>query len=94
MSDESGAEWPADMLARVTSAVMPVPTYLELGMVLESRFGLPATGAAARFVVLRPPLESALRKRGLMRCMQRMVTERPEAAQWFPAFVVPPCLII
>ncbi|WP_026922299.1 type II toxin-antitoxin system VapC family toxin [Glycomyces arizonensis] len=50
LSDEPGAEWLADMLAQATAAVMPAATYLELGMVLESRFGLLGTGAAARFV--------------------------------------------
>ncbi|THV42610.1 type II toxin-antitoxin system VapC family toxin [Glycomyces buryatensis] len=50
LSDEPGADWLADTLAQATAAVMPAATYLELGMVLESRFGPPGTGAAARFV--------------------------------------------
>lgn len=48
--DEPGADWLEDTLAQAAAAVMPAATYLELGMVLESRFGLPGTGAAARFV--------------------------------------------
>ena len=50
LSDEPGADWLADTLAQATAAVMPAATYLELGTVLESRFGLPGTGAAARFL--------------------------------------------
>ncbi|SDD35996.1 type II toxin-antitoxin system VapC family toxin [Glycomyces harbinensis] len=50
LSDEPGADWLADVLAQTTAAVMPAATYLELGMVLESRFGPRETGIAARFV--------------------------------------------
>jgi ribonuclease VapC len=50
VSDEPGADWLEDVLAQATSAIMPAATYLELGMVLESRFGLPGTGLAARFL--------------------------------------------
>jgi ribonuclease VapC len=50
VSDEPGAEWLEEVLAQATAAVMPAATYLELGMVLESRFGLPGTGLAARFL--------------------------------------------
>ncbi|MEU5153209.1 type II toxin-antitoxin system VapC family toxin [Glycomyces sp. NPDC021274] len=50
LSDEPGADWLAETLAQTTAAVMPAATYLELGMVLESRFGLLGTGAAARFL--------------------------------------------
>lgn len=50
LSDEPGADWLADALAQTTAAVMPAATYVELGMVLESRFGLRETGIAARFV--------------------------------------------
>jgi ribonuclease VapC len=48
VSDEPGADWLAETLAQTTAAVMPAATYLELGIVLESRLGPSATGAAAR----------------------------------------------
>ena len=50
LSDEPSADWLADALAHTTAAVMPAATYLELGMVLEARFGPRETGIAARFV--------------------------------------------
>ncbi|TWJ07978.1 ribonuclease VapC [Stackebrandtia albiflava] len=50
LSSEPDADWLVDFLAEAESAVMPAATYLELGMVLESRFGPAGTGAAARFV--------------------------------------------
>jgi ribonuclease VapC len=50
VSDETGADWLEEVLAQATAAVMPAAAYLELGMVLESRFGLPGTGLAARFL--------------------------------------------
>lgn len=48
LSDELGADWLAEAFAQATAAVSA--TYLELGMVLESRFGPSGTGAAGRFL--------------------------------------------
>ncbi|PRY57630.1 type II toxin-antitoxin system VapC family toxin [Glycomyces artemisiae] len=50
LSGEPGADWLAEALKKTTAAVMPAATYLELSMVLESRFGPRETGIAARFV--------------------------------------------
>jgi ribonuclease VapC len=50
LNGEPGADWLAETLAQTTAAVMPAATYLELGMVLESRFGPSGTGVAARFL--------------------------------------------
>lgn len=48
--DEPGAEWLRCELAEARRSVMPAATYLELGMVIESRFGPTGTGVAARFI--------------------------------------------
>lgn len=50
LSREPGGGWLADALGRAEQRLMAAPTYVELGMVVESRYGLAATGAAARFV--------------------------------------------
>lgn len=48
--DEPGADWLLNSLAESQRSVMPAATYLELAMVIESRYGQAATGLAARFV--------------------------------------------
>src|SRR5690606_41894932 len=48
--DEPGADWLLNRLAESQRSVMPAATYLELAMVIESRYGQAATGLAARFV--------------------------------------------
>lgn len=50
LTDEQGADWFVDTLARAERALMPAATYLELGMVIESRLGVSGTGMATRFV--------------------------------------------
>lgn len=50
LGNEPGADWLAETLAQTTAAVMPAATYLELGMVLESRLGPSETGIAGRFL--------------------------------------------
>lgn len=48
--DEPGAERLRHELAEARHSVMPAATYLELGMVIESRLGPTGTGVAARFI--------------------------------------------
>jgi ribonuclease VapC len=48
--DEPGADWFRQTLGKAERPVMPTATYLELGMVVESRLGAAGTGLAARFV--------------------------------------------
>lgn len=50
LTGEPGADWLSRTLADAERALMPTATLLELGMVVESRFGPAGTGAAARFV--------------------------------------------
>lgn len=48
--DEPGADWLITMLAEASQRHMSAGTYLELGIVLESRFGPTGTGSGDRFV--------------------------------------------
>lgn len=50
LTGEFGAEWLMDTLAHAQRAAMAAATYLELGMVVESRLGPAGAGAAARFI--------------------------------------------
>lgn len=50
LTDEPGADWLKDRLAQAERTMMPAATYLEVGMVMESRLGVAGTGVAARFV--------------------------------------------
>lgn len=50
LSGEPGADWLRGTLAEAQRSVMPAATYLELGIVIESRLGQAGTGVAARFV--------------------------------------------
>ncbi|QSB14934.1 type II toxin-antitoxin system VapC family toxin [Natronosporangium hydrolyticum] len=50
IAGEAGADWLSSMLSEAERAVIPAGTYLELGMVLEARYSVAATGLAARFV--------------------------------------------
>jgi ribonuclease VapC len=48
--DEPGADWLIGTLAGAQRRFMSAGTYLELGIVLESRYGPTGTGTADRFV--------------------------------------------
>ncbi|HEX2363119.1 MAG TPA: type II toxin-antitoxin system VapC family toxin [Jiangellaceae bacterium] len=50
LTGEADAEWLTIALEQATNRLMPTPTYVELGIVLESRFGPGGTGSAGRFV--------------------------------------------
>ncbi|MBB5786537.1 PIN domain-containing protein [Jiangella mangrovi] len=50
LTGENGADWLIDTLSATRHRYMASATYLELGIVLETRMGPVATGAAARFV--------------------------------------------
>jgi ribonuclease VapC len=50
LADEPGAHWLVTALATADHRLMSAGTVLELGIVLEARFGLAGTGAAIRFV--------------------------------------------
>lgn len=50
LTGETGADWLLSTLAEAHRSLMPAATYLELGMVIESRLGQAGTGVAARFV--------------------------------------------
>jgi len=50
LTGEPGADWLRVTLAEAARSVMPAPTYVELGMVIESRLGPAGTGVAGRFV--------------------------------------------
>jgi ribonuclease VapC len=50
LANEPGADWLLRTLAETPRRVMPAATYLELGMVIESRLGQAGTGVAGRFV--------------------------------------------
>jgi ribonuclease VapC len=50
LTGEPGADWLQATLAEADQSLMPAATYLELGMVIESRLGQAGTGVAARFV--------------------------------------------
>jgi ribonuclease VapC len=50
LTGEPGADWLLSRLAESPRSVMPAPTYLELGLVIESRLGDSGTGFAAQFV--------------------------------------------
>ncbi len=47
---ETGADELVGSLASATQRLMPTPTYVELGIVLETKLGPGATNAASRFV--------------------------------------------
>lgn len=48
--NESGAEWLVETLAGGEQRLASAATHLELGIILESRFGPTGTGAAERFM--------------------------------------------
>lgn len=48
--DEPGADWLTTTLVQAERRYMSAGTFLELGIVLESRFGPTGTGTADRFV--------------------------------------------
>lgn len=50
LTGEAGADWLTNALGQATDRLMPTPTYVELGIVLENRFGSAGTGLAGRFV--------------------------------------------
>jgi ribonuclease VapC len=50
LTGEVGGDWLREILSESRRSVMPAATYLELGIVIESRLGLAGTGVAARFV--------------------------------------------
>jgi ribonuclease VapC len=50
LTGEADGDWLRHTLARTERAVMAAATYLELGIVLESRLGAAGVGLAARFV--------------------------------------------
>lgn len=50
LTGEQGGGWLGRTLAQAEPAVMPAASYVELGMVIESRLGPAGTGLAARFV--------------------------------------------
>lgn len=47
---EVGADQLVESLATASRRLMPTPTYVELGIVLETKLGPAATGAGSRFV--------------------------------------------
>ena len=50
LGNEPGAGWLREVLVSSERSVMVAATYLELGMVVESRFGPAGTGIGARFI--------------------------------------------